>query len=57
MSRKQVQETLTEIKAKPIRDQTRRTEARIRQLLSPSCAENSEEGIEDREGTDVRAKR
>ncbi len=53
--RKRAQETLSEIRARLIRDQTRRTEARIRQLLSPACAEeDSEGGSEDREGENGR---
>ncbi len=53
--RKRAQETLPEVRARLIRDQTRRTEARIRQLLSPTCAEEgSEEDSEDREDGDGR---
>jgi hypothetical protein len=55
MVSKRAQETLPEVRARLIRDQTRRTEARIRQLLSPACAEeDSEAGSEDREGGDGR---
>jgi hypothetical protein len=55
MGRKRAQETLPEVRARLIRDQTRRTEARIRQLLSPASAEeDSEEDSEDREGGDDR---
>ena len=51
--RKRAQETLPEVRARLIRGQTRRTEARIRQLLSPACAEeDSEADSEDREGGD-----
>ena len=58
MGRKKVQETLTEVRARQIRDQTRRTEARIRQLLAPSSAEeDSEEDSEDRECKEVRGER
>ena len=53
--RKRAQETLPEVRARLIRGQTRRTEARIRQLLSPACAEeDSEADSEDREGGDGR---
>jgi hypothetical protein len=46
------------VKARLIRDQTGRTEARIRQLLSPpSLDEDSEEDIEARESTEVREER
>ena len=58
MGRKRAQETLTEVRARQIRDQTRRTEARIRQLLSPSSAEeHSEEDSEDSECRAVREER
>ncbi len=58
MGRKQAQETLIEVRARQIRNQTRRTEARIRQLLASSSAEeDSEENSEAIECKDVREKR
>jgi hypothetical protein len=55
MGRKRAQETLAEVRARQIRDQTRRTEARIRQLLAPSSAE--EYSAEDSEDSECRAVR
>jgi hypothetical protein len=57
MSRKQANEALAEVKDRLKKDQTRRTEARIRQLLSPPYADEDSEEDSDREVVGVREER
>ncbi len=58
MVKRRAKETLTQVKTRLTREQSRRTETRIRQLLSPSHSEEGRaEDIEEETVEDIRGER